>query len=39
VLHVDQANLLLGLTPGDKIRFDVNRVGRRYLVTRLENSN
>jgi len=39
VLHVDQAGLLLGLTPGDKVRFDVERVGRRYLVTRLENSN
>jgi len=39
VLHVEQAGLLLGLTPGDKIRFDVDRVGRRYLVTRLENSN
>jgi len=39
VLHVDRVSLLLGLTPGDKIRFDVDRVGRRYLVTRLENSN
>jgi hypothetical protein len=39
VLHVDHASLLFGLTPGDKIRFDVDRVGRRYIVTRLEHSN
>lgn len=39
VLRVDQSSLLMGLTPGDKIRFEVERIGRRYRVTRLENSN
>jgi Cu/Ag efflux protein CusF len=27
------------LGPGDKVRFDVERDGRRYLVTHIENSN
>jgi len=30
---------LKGLGPGDKVRFEVERNGRGYLVTRVENSN
>ena len=30
---------LKGLGPGDKVRFEVERNGRSYLVTRVENSN
>ncbi len=30
---------LEGLSPGDKVRFEVERAGRRYTVTRIENSN
>ncbi|WP_163364713.1 copper-binding protein, partial [Escherichia coli] len=30
---------LKGLSAGDKVRFDLERNGKRYVVTRLENSN
>ena len=30
---------LKGLGPGDKVRFEVERNGRSYVVTRVENSN
>jgi Cu/Ag efflux protein CusF len=30
---------LKGVGPGDKVRFEVERNGRSYLVTRVENSN
>lgn len=30
---------LTGLGPGDKVRFEVERNGRSYTVTRIENSN
>ena len=39
IFHVDDRALLTGLTPGDKIRFDVARAGKRFTITRLENSN
>ena len=39
VFHVDDRELLTGLTPGDKIKFDVTREGKRYTITRIENSN
>jgi Cu/Ag efflux protein CusF len=39
IFHVEDPSLLTGLTPGDKIRFDVARSGKRYDITRIENSN
>lgn len=39
IFHVGDRSLLTGLTPGDKIRFDVEREGKRYAITRIENSN
>lgn len=39
VFHVQDPTLLAGLTPGDKIRFGVERDGKRYTITRIENSN
>ena len=30
---------LKGLVKGDKVRFDVERDGRKYVITRLENTN
>ena len=39
IFHVEDRSLLTGLTPGDKIRFDVEREGKRYAITRIENSN
>lgn len=36
---VDKAVPLKALSPGDKVRFDVERNGRTYTVTRIENSN
>jgi Cu/Ag efflux protein CusF len=36
---VDDPALLTGLTAGDKIRFDLERVNGRYVVTHIENSN
>jgi len=39
IFHVEDPALLTGLTPGDKIKFDVARKGKRYDITRIENSN
>ena len=39
IFEVTDAEMLKGLSAGDRVRFDVERDGRRYLVTRLENSN
>lgn len=39
VVHVRDHDLLRTLSPGDKIRFDVERAGGRLIVTQLENSN
>jgi Cu/Ag efflux protein CusF len=39
VFEVTDAKMLKGLSAGDRVRFDVERDGRRYRVTRLENSN
>lgn len=39
IFQVADRALLAGLMPGDKVRFDVERAGRRYSITRLENSN
>ena len=39
IFQVAHAMWLNGLTAGDKVRFEVERDGRRYTVTRLENSN
>lgn len=39
IFHVEDRSLLTGLTPGDKIQFGVARNGKRYDITRIENSN
>jgi Cu/Ag efflux protein CusF len=39
IFHVEDAMSLKGLGPGDKVRFEVERDGRNYIVTRIENSN
>jgi Cu/Ag efflux protein CusF len=39
VFRVADARSLNGLGPGDKVRFEVERDGRHYIVTRIENSN
>ncbi len=40
VFAVHDKSLLMGFTPGDKVRFDVTRDGKqRYAITKLENSN
>jgi len=36
---VQDAALLTGLTPGDKVRFEVEREGRGFIVKRIVNSN
>lgn len=36
---VRDAALLTGLTPGDKVRFEVEREGRSFIVRRIVNSN
>jgi len=38
IFHVEDRDLLSGLAPGDRIRFDVERAGKRYTITRIENS-
>ena len=38
VIYVRDHDLLRWLSPGDKIRFDVERAGGVLVVTRLENS-
>ena len=37
--RVGDPESLKELSPGDKVRFEVERDGRRYTVTRIENSN
>lgn len=39
VFDVADAGMLAGLSTGDRVRFDVERDGRRYVVTRLQNRN
>ena len=39
IFHVEDATSLKGLGPGDKVRFEVERNGRSYTVTRIVNSN
>lgn len=36
---VQDAALLTGLTPGDKVRFEVEREGRGFIVKRIVNNN
>jgi len=36
---VEDPAVLTGMSAGDRVRFDVERDGRGYVVTRLENSN
>ena len=36
---VDDRGTLDGIAPGSKVRFDVERAGKRYTVTYIENSN
>ena len=39
IFKVADPSLLYGRTPGDKIRFQLERKGRSYVITRIENSN
>ncbi len=39
IFHVADRTMLTGLTPGDKIRFDLQRQRGHYLIVRIENSN
>lgn len=39
VFTVEDPTLLKGLGAGDRVRFEVERDGRGFVVTRLENSN
>jgi Cu/Ag efflux protein CusF len=39
IFHVGDPTSLKGLGPGDKVRFEVERDGRNYTITRLVNSN
>jgi Cu/Ag efflux protein CusF len=39
IFHVENPKTLLGLTPGDKVRFEAEREGKGYVLTRIENSN
>jgi Cu/Ag efflux protein CusF len=39
IFPVEDRMLLVGLTSGDKIRFDLERRAGRYVITRIENSN
>jgi Cu/Ag efflux protein CusF len=39
VFAVEDASLLKGLSAGDRVRFDVEREGRRFVLRHLENSN
>jgi len=39
IFPVEDRTLLVGLTPGDKIRFDLERRAGHYVITRIENSN
>lgn len=39
VFAVEDPSSLKGLGPGDRVRFELEREGRGFVVTRLENSN
>ena len=39
IFLVEDPATLKGLGPGDKVRFEIERDGRTYKVTRIENSN
>jgi Cu(I)/Ag(I) efflux system protein CusF len=39
VFSVKEPAWLEGLRPGDKLRFEVERDGRNYIITRIANSN
>jgi Cu/Ag efflux protein CusF len=39
IFAVKDPALLKSVGPGDKVRFEVERTGRSYTVTRVENSN
>lgn len=39
IFRVEDPASLKGLGPGDKVRFEVERNGRTYTITRIENSN
>ncbi len=39
VFAVEDPAMLKGLSAGDRVRFDVEREGRRYVLRHLENSN
>jgi len=39
IFRVTDPGMLIGLTPGNKIRFKVERDGEGFVVTRIENSN
>ena len=39
IFRVSDKSMLEGLTAGDKIRFKVERDGRSFVVTRIENTN
>ena len=39
VFAVQDPTTLKGFGPGDRVRFEVDRDGRGFVVTRLENSN
>ena len=39
IFTVEDPAALKGLGPGDRVRFEVDRDGRGFVVTRLENSN
>jgi Cu/Ag efflux protein CusF len=39
IFNVGDPTSLKGLGPGDKVRFEVERDGRGYTITRLVNSN
>jgi Cu/Ag efflux protein CusF len=39
IFSVEDRSALKGLGPGDRVRFEMERDGRGFVVTRLENSN
>jgi Cu(I)/Ag(I) efflux system protein CusF len=39
IFSVEDPSLLKGLSAGDRVRFEVERDGRRYVLRHLENSN
>lgn len=39
MFRVENPDVLKTLGPGDKVRFEVERTGRSYTVTHIENSN